>query len=66
MTHSDRQEFGLLTKQVVYLNRYVSTLAPGLNIFADDVLSKGVGEAAPLVDVPTPMPTPLDTEGVTQ
>ena len=28
------REFGLLTKQAVYLNRYVSTLAPDLDPFA--------------------------------
>ena len=31
-------EFGLLTKQAIYLNRYVTTLAPDLDPFAEDVL----------------------------
>ena len=65
----DPQEFGLLTKQVVYLNRYISTLAPGLNVFADDVLSKGIGDIgggdAPVVDMPTPLGS-SDTGGVAQ
>ena len=62
----------MLTKQVVYLNRYISTLAPGLNVFADDVLSKGIGDTgggdaadAPVVDMPTPLGS-LDTGGVAQ
>jgi len=32
------REFGLLTKQAIYLNRYVSTLAPDLDPFAEDVM----------------------------
>ena len=31
-------DFGLLTKQAIYLNRYVTTLAPDLDPFAEDVL----------------------------
>lgn len=34
------QEFGLLTKQVVYLNRYTSTLAPGLDLFSEDMMAR--------------------------
>ena len=46
-THTTAQEFGLLTKQVVYLNRYVSTLAPGLDLFSAELLSgeEGMVEA---------------------
>ena len=40
------QEFGLLTKQVVYLNRYVSTLAPELDVFSDSLLAEGVDTRA--------------------
>jgi predicted unusual protein kinase regulating ubiquinone biosynthesis (AarF/ABC1/UbiB family) len=39
-------EFGLLTKQAIYLNRYVTTLAPDLNPFAEDMLG-----SAPPADV---------------
>merc|ERR1711871_1073935 len=35
-------EFGLLTKQAIYLNRYVTTLAPDLDPFAEDVLGAPV------------------------
>ena len=38
------REFGLLTKQAIYLNRYVSTLAPDLDPFAQDL----VGGAPPV------------------
>ena len=37
------REFGLLTKQAIYLNRYVSTLAPDLDPFAEDVLGAPPG-----------------------
>ena len=40
------QEFGLLTKQVVYLNRYVTTLAPELDVFSDSLLAEGVDTRA--------------------
>lgn len=35
------REFGLLTKQAVYLNRYVTTLAPDLDVFEGDLLGAG-------------------------
>ncbi|KAH8090195.1 hypothetical protein JL720_6506 [Aureococcus anophagefferens] len=48
------REFGLLTKQAVYLNRYVTTLAPDLDVFEGDLLGAGgappaaAGAAAPV------------------
>ena len=40
------REFGLLTKQAVYLNRYVATLAPDLDPFAGDLLAEAPGAPA--------------------
>ena len=53
------REFGLLTKQAVYLNRYVTTLAPGLDVFQGDGLLAQAGQTPTDAQTPEEAPAAL-------
>jgi len=56
------REFGLLTKQALYLDRYVAGLAPDLDVFSDSRILLSVGGKMPPEAPQTPEEDPPATD----